>query len=115
MRTDHITLIDGRVVCMAFTPVALTMVNELTGKELGDLTGSGRNLALIRTMAWCSIVEGEIIEGRKFNLSEDEFWRLVTIPQIGEISRILAEHITGIPQKKSQAPEKSPKVHARKS
>jgi hypothetical protein len=114
MRIDHITLADERVVCMAFTPNALTMVNELTGKELADLVGNGRNLALIRTMAWCAVVEGEIIEGRKFTLSEIEFWRLVTIPQIGEISRILAEHITGISQKKSQAPMNPPRVHTRK-
>lgn len=115
MRTDYLILSDGSKVRFAFNMNALEMVNTLTGKEITDLMSGKKDIGLIRLMGYAAVIEGESIDGRKYELSEKQFGSLIDMAVLAEMSNLLAAQITGTDQKKSQYKEKPPKVITRKS
>lgn len=84
---------------------ALGNFTRLTGKEMTDLATVDVNT--LRTVAWCSALEGEEAEGRELELNEVQFGRLIDMAGIVKFSEILTEQASGV-QKKSPAPGNSP-------
>jgi hypothetical protein len=110
MKADYLTLADGRKVRICFDMNALGMFTALTGKEMPDLVAPITDFNLLRTVAWCSAIEGENAEGRELGLSEVEFGRVMNMISINQFSQILTVQITGGAEKKSPRKGKDPEI-----
>lgn len=105
MKPQYLKLTDGREVRIMWNMNALGKFTKLTGKEMTDLAKPDIND--LRTVAWCSAIEGEEADGRELELSEVQFGRLIDMAGIVKFSEILTEQAGGV-QKKSPAPGNSP-------
>ena len=99
MKPQYLELTNGRSVRILWNMNALANFTVLTGKEMTDLVKPDVNT--LRTVAWCSAVEGEEAEGRQLGLTEVEFGRLIGMAGIVKFSEILTEQASGVAQKKS--------------
>ena len=111
MKADYLTLDDGRRVRILFNMNALGDLSKKTGIEMTDLAGNKADINTLRTIAWCSAIEGEEAEGRTLELTEKEFGRLISMEGIVSFSAILTAQSNNS-QKKS--PGKSPLIFFRK-
>lgn len=98
MKPQYLKLINGREVRILWNMNALGNFSALTGKEMTDLVKADVNT--LRTVAWCSALEGEAAEGRELGLDEVQFGRLVDMAGIVKFSEIISEQANGA-QKKS--------------
>jgi len=114
MKADYLTLTDGRRVRVEFNMNALDMFVKVTGKEMSDLTDGKADVGTLRTIAWCSAKEGEIIEGRELGIDEIHFGRLMNMANIIEFSEILASQSDTGHQKKSPERGRIPRIFFRK-
>jgi hypothetical protein len=115
MANDYLILNDDRKVRVEWNMNALGMFTMLTGKNLGDLASVGNDYNTLRSIAYCSVIEGERIEGRELNLTEVEFGSLMSMFCIARFSEMLTEHILRGAQKKNPAKGRTPQVITRKS
>ena len=97
---EYLTLKDERKVRVELNMNSIGAFTALTGKELFDLGGKP-DINLLRTVAWCAVIEGEACDNNEFTLSELEFGRLVDFKGITEFGQILARQIATTEQKKS--------------
>jgi hypothetical protein len=111
MKPDYITLSDGRKVRIEWNMNALGEFTSATGKEMTDLTGGKADVKTLRTIAWCSAVEGEAADGKELGLTELEFGRLMTMASIVAFSEILTRQSTGA--KKNELKKRFPLIHFR--
>jgi len=86
----------------------------LTGRELTDFTAGKLEILMLRTLAWCTAVDGEIAEGHSLDLDEKEFGRLMDMQAIIAFSKILTEQSMTAAQKKSEPPNRSPMIFFRR-
>lgn len=114
MKNDYLTLTNGRTVRIMFNMNALHDVSQLAGIEITDLASGKADIGVLRTIAWCSAIEGEKAEGKELGLSEIEFGRLMNMSQIVAFSAILTEQSGGGGQKKSPERGKLPRIFFRK-
>jgi hypothetical protein len=114
MKADYLTLADGRRVRVCFNMNALCEITRLTGIEMTDLADGKAGVKELRSIAWCSSVEGEAADGKELGLSEIEFGRLMTMETIVAFSVILAEQSGTGEQKKSPEKGRSPLILFRK-
>lgn len=91
---------------------ALGNFTSLTGKEMSDITGKV-DINTLRSIAWCSAIEGEEADGKELGLDEKAFGRLMDMATIIKFSEILTVQTGGAGQKKSEAPDKRPKMFRR--
>ena len=109
MKADYLTLSDGRRVRILFNMNALGK----TGIEMTELAGGKADVNMLRTIAWCSAVEGEAAEGKELELNEIEFGRLMSMAGIVEFSAILTAQSGNNGQKKSPERGRFPKIFFR--
>lgn len=114
MKADYLTLADGRRVRILFNMNALGDVKNKTGIEMTDLAEGKADINLLRTIAWCSAIEGEAADGKELGLNEVEFGRLMTMAGIVEFSAILTEQSGNGGQKKSPERGRFPLIHFRR-
>jgi hypothetical protein len=114
MKADYLTLADGRRVRVMFNMNALGKLSKEAGIEMTDLAEGKADINTLRTIAWCSAMEGEALDGREFNLSEVEFGRLITMQGIVAFSAILTEQSSSEAQKKSPQEGRFPRMFFRK-
>lgn len=112
MKAQYLKLTDGREVRIMWNMNALGSFTRLTGKEMSDLTSV--NVDTLRTIAWCSAVEGELADGRALGLDEMQFGRLIDMQGIVSFSEILTVQASGAAQKKSTPPGRSPLMFFRR-
>lgn len=105
MKADYLTLTDGRKVRIEWNMNALATFTSLTGIRMEQLISIKPDVATLRTIAWCSAMEGEAADGNSLEISEVDFGRLMSIPAIIQFSEILARQ-SGMEQKKSPPPDK---------
>ena len=105
MKNDYLTLDDGRKVRIRWNMNALGRFTKLTGKEITDLTNGKTDIDTMRTIAFCSDIEGERIEKREFELDEMDFGALMSMKNIVEFSQFFVSQTTGgsVAQKKPKA------------
>lgn len=104
MAPDYLILTNERKVRMLFNMNAIEIFTATTGKEVSELEGK-TDIATLRTLAHAMAVEGEDADGRKFELTDLEFGRLVSIQNIVQIKEII-ERQAGQLEKKSPAPRR---------
>ena len=112
MNPDYLTLSDGRRVRVEWNMNALSEFVAITGRELTDFATNKADIKTLRTIAWCSAVEGEDADGKKLGLTEIEFGRLMSMAAITLFSEILTRQIQGT-QKKSGNKFRFPPVNFR--
>jgi hypothetical protein len=93
---------------------ALCEITKITNMQMTDLADGKAGVSELRTIAWCSAVEGEAADGRDLSLSEIEFGRLMTMETIVAFSKILTEQSGNSGQKKSNNKGQLPKIFFRK-
>lgn len=114
MKAEYLTLADGRSVRILFNMNALGDVKNKTGIEITDLAEGKADINLLRTIAWCSAIEGEAADGKELGLSEIEFGRQITMAGIVEFSAILTAQSGNGGQKKNPEKGRSPRIFFRK-
>jgi hypothetical protein len=114
MKTDYLTLSNGRQVHILFNMNALGEVNRLMGIDLINLADGKADIQTLRAIAWCSAIEGEAADGKELGLNEIEFGRLITMEGIVAFSAILTGQSGNSGQKKSPEKGKSPLIFFRK-
>jgi hypothetical protein len=112
MKADYLTLANDRKVRIMWNMNAFGKFTQITGKEIIDF-GSKVPVNMLRTIAWCSAIEGEKADGKELNLSEEEFGRLITMTGIVEFSAILTDQGNNT-QKKNHPKNFFQKIHFRK-
>lgn len=110
MTADYLTLLDGSVVRVEYNMNALGMFTALTGKGLADLMNINNDINMLRTIAWCSVIEGERIEKRSYTLSEQEFGEQMGMRNVVAFSEIFTAQILRGGEKKSPTKGKAPRV-----
>lgn len=113
MKADYLTLSDGRQVRVLWNMNALGEWTRITGKEMNELAGGKANVDELRTIAWCAAREGEEADGRKLDLDEIQFGRLMDMAAIVKFVEILNNQTAGANQKKSP-PNNPLKIFLRK-
>jgi hypothetical protein len=113
MKADYLKLTDGREVRVEWNMNSMNEFITVTGKELVDLKDIKADVGTLRTIAWCSIREGEEVEGREFGLSEKELGRLMGMAEVIKFSEILTGQSNPGGQKKSKPPNKLLKIFTR--
>jgi hypothetical protein len=114
MKPDYITLINGKTVRIMFNMNALGDVAKRTGIEITDLASGKADLNMLRSIAWCSAMEGEAADGKELGLNEIEFGRLMSMANIVEFSAIITSQSGNNGQKKSTEKGKFPQIFFRK-
>jgi hypothetical protein len=114
MKADYLTLADERKVRILWNMNALGEFTKLTGREMTDLVDGKADVNTLRTIAWCSAVEGEAADGKELALDEIQFGRLITMEGIVAFSAILATQSNNSGQKKSPEKGRSPRIFFRK-
>jgi hypothetical protein len=114
MKADYITLEDGKSVRILWNMNALGEFTKITGMEMSDLAEGKADVNSLRTIAWCSAVEGELADGKELGLSEIEFGRKMTMECIVKFSAILTEQSGNSGQKKSPEPKRPRRIFFRK-
>lgn len=102
MKPDYLTLSDGRQVRMEWNMNALSEFVAVTGREITDFATNKADIKTLRTIAWCSAVEGEAADGKELGLTEIEFGRLMTMTAITLFSEILTRQIHGTQKKNNK-------------
>lgn len=104
---EYLTLRDDRKVRIEINMNSIGSFNSITGKELFEIKeGNKTDATLIRTLAWCSAIEGEACEGREFVINEIEFGRLMGVPELTAFVKIFMNQAMSSEQKKSKPPTK---------
>jgi hypothetical protein len=103
MKPDYLTLSNGRKVRIEWNMHAMGEYVNITGRELLEFKSKKADLNTMKTIAWCSAVEGEICDGRELGMDETQFCRLMNMQSIVEFSRILTEQSTLATQKKRES------------
>lgn len=114
MKADYLILADGRSVRILWNMNALGAFTKITGKEMTDLLDGKADINALRTIAWCSAVEGEAADGKELELDENQFGRLISMEGIVAFSAILTSQSSNSGQKKSSAKGRSPRIFFRK-
>lgn len=102
MNADYLILEDGRKVRVLFNMNAVEQFTRESGMEITDLTQIKADVAVFRKLAHICVQEGEAADGRKLELDEISFGRLMTIPSMTQFSGIIAKQSAGV-QKKAAA------------
>ena len=110
MQADYLNLTDGRRVRIMWNMNALGEFVTLTGQEVSDLSAGRADVGTLKTIAWCAAKEGEMADNRSFELTEEQFGRLMSMANIVQFTEILVRQ-SG--QKKS--PGRRPLIFFRKS
>lgn len=111
MTAEYITLANGRRVRVFWNMNALGEFTRITGKEMTDLADGKADISTLRTIAWCSAVEGERLDGKELGLTEIEMGGLMSMQCIVAFSGILtAQSGVADQQKKSQSPGRFPQI-----
>jgi len=108
MKADYLTLTNGQKVRILWNMNALGEWTSYTGREMNDLASARADVATLRSIAWCAAREGEEAEGRKLEMDEKEFGRLMDMPAIVQFVEILNSQTSGAAQKKSAGQPKFP-------
>ena len=111
MTNDYLILANGRRVRIAWNMNALDEFVKTTGKELSELTSGMADVALVRTIAWFSAKEGEIMEGKHLSLTEVEFGSLMSMNAMTAFVAIFRDQTATTDQKKSSLGIKFPRIH----
>lgn len=114
MKADYLTLTDGRKVRIEFNMNSVGEFTAITGKELVEFQTMKADVKVLRTIAWCSAVEGELCDGRELGMDEIQFARLMNMNAIVEFSKILTAQSAISSQKKSEPPSRSPLSYFRR-
>jgi hypothetical protein len=114
MKADYLTLTDGRKVRVEWNMNSLAEFKQITGLEMADLATKGADVAVLRSIAWCCAVEGEDADGRNLNLTEKELGRLIDMGGVVKFAQIFAQQSSNMAEKKSEAPNRSPRIFFRK-
>jgi len=114
MKIYYLILSDDRKVRVEWNMNSMEEFRSITGMELTDLAVKKADIPTLRTIAWCSIREGEEIEGRDFELDEKGLGRLMGMKEIVKFSEILAEQSNPGEQKKTKPPRRFPLIHFRR-
>jgi hypothetical protein len=113
MKHNYLILSDGRSVRIEWNMNALGNFTAITGKDISELKDGKTDINALRTIAWCSAVEGEALDGKELGLNEIEFGRLMSMANIIAFSEILISQSSS-EQKKSPAKGRSPLIFFRK-
>lgn len=111
---DYLQLTDGRRVRIMFNMNALGDFTLLTGKEITEFSNNKADISTLRTIAWCAAKEGEEADGRKLELNEMEFGRLIDMAALVMFSQILASQTSTSEQKKNADRGSFPRIFRRK-
>jgi hypothetical protein len=114
MKPEYLKLTDGREVRIMFNMNALGEFTSITGKEMTDLIDGKADVNMMRVIAWCAAREGEEADGRKFELDEKQFGRLIDMAGIVRFSQILVSQTAVAGQKKNEPLKKFPRIFFRK-
>lgn len=114
MKPDYLTLTDGRCVRIEWNMNALGDFTRITGKEMTDLVDGKADVNMLRTIAWCSVKEGEAADGKELGLDEIQFGRLMNMANIISFSKIFTAQIGNSGEKKSPERGRSPLIFFRK-
>ena len=100
MKAEYMTLPDGRKVRFELDLNSMSEWSEKTGLELQDIDRVKGKPALLRTLAYYCIVEGERLDKRELELSEEEFGGMCRMEEIVEIARLIHSQSTMAGKKK---------------
>lgn len=90
MKAEYLMLGDQHKIRIEINFNALSEWSALTGANLQQLKDLHANMKLLRALAWCGALEGEIIDGRELGMTEEEFGRSFGINEIGKVVKIIA-------------------------
>jgi hypothetical protein len=105
MKPDYMTLSDGRKVRVELDLNSMTAWSQITGSDLKDVDLVRSKPVLLRALAYCCIIEGEAIDGKEFELSEEQFGRLMRMNEIAQFGSILNSQCQLLGQKKKSPGE----------
>jgi hypothetical protein len=115
MKPAYLTLDNGKTVRIMWNMNATGEFTKITGRDLADLDDGRADVNQLRTIGWCSAVEGEDADGKDLGMTEKEFGRQLSLGKVVELAKIIVEQSGNDGQKKSPArKEIFPKIHFRK-
>lgn len=114
MKADYLELSNGRKLRICFNMNALCEVTKLTGIEMSNLAGGKIDIPTLRSIAWCSAIQGERNDGKELSLTEIEFGNLLTMEGIVIFSKILTEQSGNSGEKKNPMKGRSPRTFFRR-
>ena len=88
-RKEYLEFDDGRRICLMWNADAMLHFLDVTGHDLTDIKNIPNDLRTLKTIAWCCAKEGERSEGRKFEMTEEEFSRILPVSMIFKLTQAI--------------------------